>query len=55
MKKSALRNSKGAGVFEILFWIGLVAFVYWLVGQYRSHPDTLHSMNPTHSPLEDSK
>jgi hypothetical protein len=55
MKRNPLRNQRGWGLMDIIFWAVIIAGGVWAVKQYALHPEGLNPRGTTHSQYEDSK
>ncbi len=55
MKFSTIKNQKGFGFWDIVFWVCLVSSGIWVYHQYLSHPDGLNPRPADHSAYEDKK
>ena len=50
-----IRNPRGWGFFDLVFWVVIIGVLAWAAKQYMLHPEGLNPRPVTHSPLEDSK
>jgi hypothetical protein len=48
-----MRNEKGMGFFEFLFWVAVAAGIAWLVRDLVSNPDNLKPRPQEHHAYED--
>lgn len=55
MNFKKINNEKGFGLWDLVFWVAMAAFGFWIYQQYLSHPDGLNARPATHSVYEDKK